>query len=588
MIRRLFAISLFVILASTPGWSNDRSQNLREAISKIELGRYNDAAAFLGQALARDDSDPLGHMALGIAYLHTGKLSEAGAEFKYVLSVAPDEWRARYALGMIAMMENRSTDAESQFARLADVPDAQGDLASLRGYLDFAKGKSFAVGSSAESSPLARETAAMAALKAGKRDEAGEMLIQALRQPGPPGFAETRAPLPTFDAKQPVAVPGGKFVWKPIEKKDAPVVSGVITLKADANRLSEVSFLSLYVDDACISVTNYSPYQFLWDTTTYPNGLHNIKIEAKGSGGSVVSTKSVQVRIANAGVKGRWKINPEDADLVSRLWNCIRLGASRKLAHYNLAKIYLQSGDRENAIKELEFTVAADPYYLDARSLLNGLRRWSAQYTEAWRGKPGSKLVALTFDDGPNERTAEMLDMLAKLKVQTTFFLVGFRAEAQPDLVKAMAAAGHEIENHTYTHTILTTLSADEVESELSKNAAILHSLTGKEARYFRPPGGHVNAATKEAAARQGFTSVFWTVLCSPYEGSRYVNLADYVINHACDGAIILMHNGEPATTSSLPRIVNKLRAKGYRFVTLSELLANGTAPPPPKQPATR
>jgi peptidoglycan/xylan/chitin deacetylase (PgdA/CDA1 family) len=584
MIRRLLAISLFVILVSTPGWSNDRSQNLREAISKIEIGRCNDAATFLEQVLARDDADPLGHMALGTAYLHTGKLAEAGTEFERVLSAVPNEWHARYALGLIAMMDNHPTDAESQFARLAAVPEAQSDLAALRGYLDFTTGKSFAVVSSTESSPLAAETAAMAALKAGRRDAARDTLIQVLRQPGPPGFAETRAPLPTFDPKQPVAVPGGKFIWKPIEKKDAHVVSGVITLKADANRLSEVSFVSLYVDDACVSVTNYSPFQFSWDTTTYSNGLHSIKIEAKGAGGGVISTKSVEVRIANDGVTTGSKISPEDADLVSRLWNCIRLGASRKLAHYNLAKIYIQAGDRETATKELESVVASDPYYLDARSLLNGLRGWGTQCVEAWRGKPGSKLVALSFDDGPNERTAEMLDMLAKLKVHATFFLVGFRAEAQPDLVKAMSAGGHEIENHTYTHTILTTLSADEVEVELSKNAAILHSLTGKDVRYFRPPGGHANAATKEAAARQGFTAIFWTVLCSPYEGAKYVNMADYVINNTCDGAIILMHNGEPATTSALPRIVNELRAKGYRFVTLSELLANGTAPPPPKQ----
>ncbi len=587
--RRLLAIVLFITFVSVPAWSNDRSQNLREAVSKIELGKYSDAAKNLGQVLAQDDSDPLGHIALGVSYLHCGKLPEAEIEFKRVLSACPDEWHARYALGMIAMMQARSTDADVQFAYLARVPAVGADLTSLRAYLGFVKNKSFAVSSSGESSPLAIETAAMAALRAGRRDAAKELFLDVLKQPGPPGFAETRAPLPTFDPKQLVSVPGGKIIWKPIERKDAPVVSGVITLRADANRLSEVSFVSLFVDGSCVSVRNYSPFEFSWDTTAYSNGLHNIKIEAKGSGGGIISTKSITVRISNAGSSCPSSISAEDADVMARLWDCIKLGASRKLAHYNLAKLYLQSNDRENAIKELEYAVASDPYYLDARSLLNNLRGWGPKYAEAWRGKPGSKLVALTFDDGPNERTAEMLEMLAKLKAPATFFLVGFRAELQPDLVKAMVAAGHEIESHTYTHTILTTLNADEVESELSKNEAVLHTLTGKAIRYFRPPGGHANAATKEAAARQGFTGIFWTVLCSPYEGSRYVSMADHVINNACDGAIILMHNGEPATTSSLPRIVNELRSKGYRFVTLSELLANGTAPPPPpKQQAKR
>lgn len=583
---RLLAIFSFVILVSAPGWSNDRSQNLREAVSKIELGKYTDAAANLAQVLAQDDTDSVGHMALGVAYLHCGKLSEAEAQFKSVLSVCPDEWHARYALGMIAMLQGRIKDAETHFGYLSRISEAQAELASLRAYLDFLKGSSFAVSSSDES-PLAIQTAAMAAIKSGKRDEAEALLLRSLKQPAPPGFAETRAPLATFDSKHPAAVPGGKIVWKPVERKDAPVVSGSIALRADANRLSEVSFVSLFVDDACVSVKNYSPFEFSWDTTAYSNGLHNVRIEAKGPGGSLISTKSITVRVANAGSRCTSAISSGDSDVVERLWNCTKLSASRKLAHYQLAKMYLQSGDRESAVTELEYTVASDPHYLDARSLLNGLRRWGTTYSEAWRGKPGSKMVALTFDDGPNERTAEMLEMLARLKVPATFFLVGFRAEAQPDLVKAMVAEGHEVESHTYTHTILTTLNADEVECELSKNEAVLHSLTGREIRYFRPPGGHANAATKEAAARQGLTGIFWTVLCSPYEGSRYVSMADHVINNACDGAIILMHNGEPAATSSLPKIVNDLRAKGYRFVTLSELLANGTAPlPPSKQQA--
>jgi peptidoglycan/xylan/chitin deacetylase (PgdA/CDA1 family) len=286
-----------------------------------------------------------------------------------------------------------------------------------------------------------------------------------------------------------------------------------------------------------------------------------------------MTDKSVWVRVSNEGSSA--VVSPEVARLSERLWNCIRLSGSRKLAHYRLAKLYLESGDRESAITHLEATVAYDPSFVDARKLLNDLRGWKPVYIEVKKGSPGSKMVALTFDDGPNERTAEMLEVLSKLNVPATFFLVGFRAQLQPELVKALASAGHEIENHSYTHTNLTTLTADQVEVELSRGAAAIHAITGRSPRYFRPPGGHANDAVKQAAARQGFTGVLWTVLCSPYEGAKYESLSQSMIKAASDGAIILMHNGEPATTSALPEIVAALRARGYRFVTLSELLAS-------------
>jgi peptidoglycan/xylan/chitin deacetylase (PgdA/CDA1 family) len=112
------------------------------------------------------------------------------------------------------------------------------------------------------------------------------------------------------------------------------------------------------------------------------------------------------------------------------------------------------------------------------------------------------------------------------------------------------------------------------VEAELSKNAAIIRAITGKPSLYFRPPGGHASKSTIEASTRLGLTGVFWTLLCSPYEGAKSGGLADYVIKNASDGAIVLMHNGEPGTTAALPKIVVELKAKGYKFVTISELLS--------------
>lgn len=572
MIRRFIPLLLAVFAIGVPCRSEDYPRLAGDAVSKIELGKYDEAASLIGQILAQDDSDLLGHTALATAYLHTNQLADAQREFQYVAVRKPDDPHVRYALGLIALLRKQPAEAEKQFAYLDEFPEARADLSRLRTYLAFMDGKPYDAGVSSERrGVLSGEIAAMAALKSGKREDAVSLLSSVLSLPSPAGFDEGRSPIATFDPKQPIGLPGGKFAWKPQPRKDIRVVSGVVTLYADTKKVSGISFVSLYVDDKCAAITNCEPYSFAWDTTEHPNGVHLVKIEAKSSGGNILSSKSVWVKVANDGQTA--KSSAETDRLNERLWNCIKLAGTRKVAHYQLAKLYLESGDSESATKHLESTVAYDPGFRDARRLLNDLRGWKPSYVEVTKGPPGSKMIALTFDDGPNERTAEMLDVLAKLKIPATFFVVGFRAELQPELIKAMASAGHEIENHSYTHANLTTLDADQVEVELSRCAAAIHSITGKVSRYFRPPGGHANAAVKTAAARQGFTGIFWTILCSPYEGAKYDSMTSHVIKNACDGAIVLMHNGDPIANSLLPEIVSSLQKRGYRFVTLTELL---------------
>jgi len=571
--RRYVAFLVLIALGVVPCMADDYAQLAGDAVSKIELGRCDQASSLIAEILARDENDLIGRTALAVAYLHTGRLSQSEREFQRLLSVTPDDWHARYALGLIALLRENDVEAKAQLARLDAVPEAREDLDALRGYLDFVNGKAAPVAAkNRRASPLSAQMEATAASRSGDRSRAISLLSD-LTATDPPGFEEIRAPIATFEAARPIALQGGTFTWRPAKPRNVPTVSGTTTLYADTKKLSDVHFVSLYVDDKCAAITNYEPFKFDWDTTGTPNGLHHIRIEAKTNGGAAVTDKSVWVRVSNQGVSVT--ASPEVARLRERLWNCIHISGSRKLAHYRLAKLYLESNDRDSAITHLEATAALDPSFLDARKLLNDLRGWRPLYVEVRKGSPGSKMVALTFDDGPNERTAEMLDVLTKLNVPATFFLVGFRAQLQPELVKALASAGHEIENHSYTHTNLTTLSADQVEVELSRCAAAIHAITGKTTRYFRPPGGHANAAVKQAAARQGFTGIFWTVLCSPYEGAKYESLSESVIKGATDGAIILMHNGEPATTSALPEIVRVLRMRGYRFVTLSELLGS-------------
>jgi len=543
----------------------------------MESGDYDKAASVVESVCALDDVDFLGHKVLGIVYLHTDRLDEAEREFRKVATIEPRDWQAHYALGLIAAARKRMPEAGKHFQAARELGGAEEEFAALELYLGFTAGERPNQGvSGRQAVPIARQAAAMAAVEAGKRDEAISLLCELLRSPARPGFEESRAPLVTFDAKQPIIFPKGKLTWKPTDRsKSSPAVSGIVTLKADASRTAGVEFVMFYVDDELVGITNYEPFQFFWDSTECENGLHQIRIEGKDQFGVIVSKKSLWAQVSNSGPKkkspfGRMAV----ADVAERFWNCIRLSESRKLAHYHLAKLHLESGDAENAIRQLECVVAYEPNFLDARKLLNKLRGTRPKYVEVRQGRAGSKRIALTFDDGPNQRTVETLEMLAKLDVPATFFIVGFRAEAQPGIVKAIQAAGHQVESHTYTHTNLAVLTADRVEAELSKTAAIIHAITGKPSFYFRPPGGHVGEAASRAAARQGFTGVFWTVNCRPHEGENSDALASHVINNASDGGIVLMHNGEPVTTAALPRIVKELRGQGYKFVTVSELLS--------------
>jgi len=578
--ERLISALVFIFLLAIPARAADYFTPIRDAISSIELGEYDKAASAVQNAFAIDDTDPLGHTVLGVIYLHAGKLDEAQSEFRQVVAVNPDDWRSCYALALIALVQKRPEDAEKRLASVADLSAARDEIAALRTYLSFVKGDTRQLSSiQTPSGLLAVQTLATQALKAARSDRAISLFKEVLQAPVSPGFEENRGPIATFDEKHPVVLPNGKLTWKAPERKDAPVVSGLVTLRADIGKTGGVSLVTFYVDGVFAGVTNYERFQFDWKTTGCPNGLHQITMEGKDKAGNIISKKSVWVRVSNARPeKNPPRTGAEVAEVNARLWNSIRLSESRKLAHYRLAKVYLDAKAVDNAVRQLEYVVAYQPDFADARKLLNSLRSWPAKYAEIERGPSGSKKIALTFDDGPNERSGELLDMLTRLNVPATFFVVGFRAEEQPELMRALHLGGHQIENHTYSHPRLTTLTADQVESELSKAAAVIRAITGQPARYFRPPGGHTDEATKEGAARQGFIGVYWTVSCSPYEGAEARGLAEHVIKNASDGGIIQMHNGEPAATSALPKIVEELRSQGYTFVTLSALLSKGKA----------
>ncbi|WP_214700884.1 LysM peptidoglycan-binding domain-containing protein [Exiguobacterium sp. s57] len=190
-----------------------------------------------------------------------------------------------------------------------------------------------------------------------------------------------------------------------------------------------------------------------------------------------------------------------------------------------------------------------------------------------------SKVVALTFDDGADgANTNKILDILAKNNVKATFFLTGSGANNHPQYIKNIAAKGHQLGNHSYTHPDFTKLNATQMKSELDRTEALITSFTGKTTKpIFRAPFGAVNSAVLNGvgAAGYGYT-IQWNIDTIDWKGLTASQINTKVQTNIKPGSIVLMHTGAgaPGTPLALPTMISQLKAKGYQFVTVSQLLA--------------
>lgn len=192
----------------------------------------------------------------------------------------------------------------------------------------------------------------------------------------------------------------------------------------------------------------------------------------------------------------------------------------------------------------------------------------------------GRKLVALTFDDGPDPLyTKQILDVLSKYHVKATFFVIGRNARLHPELLFSEIAQGHKVENHTTTHPDLPQCSREEVAREIAETDKIIRDLTHRPPHYFRPPKKLFNQAILDVAAHNGYKTVLWSVCVENRSCKTPEEMALRVINRAEPGIIILAHDGNldrSKTVAALPIIINAYQEAGYTFVTLDELLAAG------------
>lgn len=199
-------------------------------------------------------------------------------------------------------------------------------------------------------------------------------------------------------------------------------------------------------------------------------------------------------------------------------------------------------------------------------------------------GRPGKvrewpaagKAVALTFDDGPSDRTRAVLSQLRRGGVPGTFFTVGTSASGQRQLLRQLRRQGHVLGNHTYHHADLARLSDSAAAGEISAANRLIRSATGFQPCLFRAPYGTETQRVVDVASGLGMTTVGWSVDPSDWKRPGAAAIADRVVSATRPGSIILLHDGGGAdfgTPAALGPIIKRLRDRGYRFVTVPELL---------------
>ncbi|MGW0818378.1 polysaccharide deacetylase family protein [Streptomyces viridiviolaceus] len=192
-----------------------------------------------------------------------------------------------------------------------------------------------------------------------------------------------------------------------------------------------------------------------------------------------------------------------------------------------------------------------------------------------------ARCIALTFDAGPSENSARLLDILKEKQVPATFFLLGKRhIDTYPELVARMADEGHEVASHTWTHRILTEIEPDEIREELERPNEEIERLTGRRPTLMRPPQGRTDDTVHEICRELGLAEVLWSVTAKDYRTTDSDLITERVLDQSSRDGIILLHDIYDGTVPAVPGIIDALKKRGYVFVTVPQLLAPGKAEP--------
>ncbi len=199
--------------------------------------------------------------------------------------------------------------------------------------------------------------------------------------------------------------------------------------------------------------------------------------------------------------------------------------------------------------------------------------------------QPGSRVMALTYDDGPNDPyTWRLMEVLERHGVKATFFLIGQFVRQKPEIARALVAAGHAIGNHTWDHPNLIYRSQAEVRRQLEQTRQIILDATGIETKVFRPPFGARRPATLRAIREAGLEPILWNVTCYDWKARSAEEIVAHAERQIRGGDVILLHDGgyrrmgadRTRSVEASDRILTRYKGEGYEFVTIPQMMGRG------------
>jgi peptidoglycan/xylan/chitin deacetylase (PgdA/CDA1 family) len=194
----------------------------------------------------------------------------------------------------------------------------------------------------------------------------------------------------------------------------------------------------------------------------------------------------------------------------------------------------------------------------------------------------GSKQLALTYDDGPNDpHTLRLLEILARHNVRATFFLIGRYVRQRPDIVRELIQAGQVVGNHTFTHPLLTFERAVEVRKQLTECRSALQDAIGQHSKFFRPPFGGRRPAVLRIARQLGLEPIMWSVTGYDWDAPPAEVIERKVQRQILGGEVILLHDGgyrqmgadRSQTVLATDHLISHYRSQGYEFLTVQQMV---------------
>ena len=303
-----------------------------------------------------------------------------------------------------------------------------------------------------------------------------------------------------------------------------------------------------------------------------------------------------------------FNVTPNPAHL-NNLVNSLSRGLPATAVAYNVifsSQVTAQNLSNNEFVEALYSSLYGRPAYPNELSamtglLLSGVTRFSlfesfinniefdqtCRYFGIVRGRaidPSRPMIALTFDDGPTMFTNQLIDVFVRQNASATFYILGaYGLASNHGTIQRAFNMGIEIGNHTWSHPYLTSLSVNEIRNEIVSLNNTINAITGMPPATLRPGYGVLNQNVINVAAEQGMPIILWTLMGEQYSYDATA-VANHVINTARSGDIVLLHDGHADAAPAAERIIVELSARGFQFVTVSELLFYSNTPPAPGQ----